>query len=870
MSNRYSQGRQDSNKGFAKTQKKFVPKNMNSNSNKGSNPTLSSSLRQSFSTKQSVGPPGSSRSVSTSSGRVQVADDNEEWVSNRTHGGKFVNYLPQDEAVAAGLGVEEGGLDPLESQRIVDLLNRELSRLLKLKPREFWKEVASDTSLHEFLDSFLLFRSRWYDFPHRGAKGIVAGVIVGELDLSRRVFMVLYRISSNKDPSARVADSLSPRDHGVLLQEKQLLDVPKLLDVCAIYGHENEELTRLLVRNALKAQPLLHDNLTAVISHFLGIIHTMEERCRASLEVLFSSGKPDIHSTTQLQADLLEVMDFINDATVSMDAFVSAYKTAAIFFSCPVEMSYGNEELLSLLARLHDSLLPSLQKGFRIIFADGQDGTVSKIIVSLKMLRMRLVKFGWQLLLFCYLSDEVFGDSMPLPAATKMFPANVEDPVIRADILVQTFREINAVSLCFQENQQKEIFLQHVEKNYNILSRVKSLQDNGWISIDDEHFQYISGIVTSAKGLNSETPAMSKTQQMDEDAAILESRISQIRDLFPDYGKAFLAACLEVYDQNEEVVIQRILEGTLHEDLQSLDTSLESLPPPQPTTVGRNDKGKGIVVDSVAVSSNNATAVGGKQQTKEPLISSSSSLGKFVRKSKAVDLSDPRILDKKDEEDTLRTAALVSQYEYEDEYDDSFDDLGLSVADAGVEENEILGEEGNSKLAKPWTIETGNSVQNAPISKWGSRKKPQYYVKDGKNYSYKVAGAIAVANSDEATLVTQAQEELIYGLGRGGNFPAGALKKLTDSYKEDDHQSHVSEAEGRQILGNPGGRGRKGAGKSIEPREQQGKQSMDIPEAEKEGNKSSYRGRGRRGGGRSNHYRKDQAMKKHFSGLGGY
>jgi activating signal cointegrator complex subunit 2 len=54
--------------------------------------------------------------------------------------------------------------------------------------------VASDTSLHEFLNSFLKFRSRWYDLPHRGTRGIVAGVIFGEHDLSRRVFMVLYRM----------------------------------------------------------------------------------------------------------------------------------------------------------------------------------------------------------------------------------------------------------------------------------------------------------------------------------------------------------------------------------------------------------------------------------------------------------------------------------------------------------------------------------------------------------------------------------------------------------------------------------------------------------------------------------------------------
>lgn len=52
-----------------------------------------------------------------------------------------MNYLPQDEAVAAGLGSEDGGgLDPVESQGVVDLLNRELARLLKLNPRLFWRE----------------------------------------------------------------------------------------------------------------------------------------------------------------------------------------------------------------------------------------------------------------------------------------------------------------------------------------------------------------------------------------------------------------------------------------------------------------------------------------------------------------------------------------------------------------------------------------------------------------------------------------------------------------------------------------------------------------------------------------------------------
>ncbi|GMH16457.1 hypothetical protein Nepgr_018298 [Nepenthes gracilis] len=840
MTNRSAHYQQKTTRGFPKDQKQFVPETSNSAPEESkTNSPFSTSLRDPLSRQSdAAATPNKAASVAAASGsRVRLVG-NSEWVPNRSEGGgNFVSYLPQDEAVATGLGAEEGALDPVESQGVVDLLNRELSRLLKLKPRDFWREVATDGSLHDFLDSFLQFRNRWYDFPFHGAKGIVAGVIVGDFELSCRVFMVLYRISSNKDPGASAADSLSLKEHGILLQEKRLLDVPKLLDICAIYGHENRDLTRSLVLNALKAQPGIHNNLMAAASHFLRVVYTMYQRCSSSLEVIISAGWHEDPGANRRHVEYLEVMDFLNDAITSVDSFVTAYNPAAVFFGCPVELSHGSEELINILARLHDSLLPSLQEGFQIISAAGGDdlqkkypSILSDVSVSLNLLSIRIVDFGWKLLEYCYLSK--FEDDLPLPAATKMFPANVEDPAIRGDILVQTFKEIAEVPQHTTTHgiHSKGTYLQNIEKKYRLMGRVESLQSTGWIFVDHEQYQYLAGMmknpmISSCNELtSSSTSVKADGPQIDVDAVIMESKISQIKDIFPDYGKGFLSACLEVYNHDPEEVIQRILEGTLHEDLQTMVTSLEILPP-KSSSPNKNDKGKAKLLESPLPAAN-VTSDNGKQRPQAISSSSSSSVGRFTRKSR-VDEPDHRTLDTRDEKHMEKTAALLSHYEYEDEYDDSFDDLGITVVESGFDETQLLGTSAGT--------EGERSASNAADPRWNSRKKPQFYVKDGKNYSYKVEGAVAVANQNEASMVTQAQRELIYGLGRGGNIPLGAVKKLEELNRE----------EGNDESDSPEGDGRGNAGNS------------------------RGRGRGRRGGGR-NHYRKDRAMKKHLTGLGGY
>lgn len=400
--------------------------------------------------------------------------------------------------------------------------------------------------------------------------------------------------------------------------------------------------------------------------------------------------------------------------------------------------------------------------------------------------------------------------------------------------------------------------------------------------MDEEQFQFLLGILGHQEEvnivnetLNVPSPAAGNIQQAEEDAAILQSKISQIKDLFPEYGKGFLAVCLEAYNQNPEEVIQRILENTLHKDLQSLDISLDEIPPRKSVSSGGvHDKGKGKLVETPVVS-----PVQRISYPSEAPSNSSSVVGRYTRKG-VTDLPDHQTLDSRDEKHTSKTVALISQLEYEDEYDDSFDDLGLSVGDSWLEETDTSAEKVTSGHGKSREVDDGKSSSSNTASKWNSKKTPQFYVKDGKNYSYKVEGSVAVANYNEASLVNQAQKEIIYGLGKGGNIPLGAVRRLTESNDEngEDHNS----SEGEVPTAGPGrgrgyfrGRGRRGGGEPGGPRSFRGRGrggggEPESEEVEGEDGGGSFRGRGgRRGGGGRNNYRKNQAMKKHLSSLRG-
>lgn len=244
--------------------------------------------------------------------------------------------------------------------------------------------------------------------------------------------------------------------------------------------------------------------------------------------------------------------------------------------------------------------------------------------------------------------------------------------------------------------------------------------------MDDAQYDYFLSLVSrrqTPQSSNQNEPSKSEDKVQDEEAVMLQSKVSQVKDLFPEYGDGFVALCLEAYDNDPEKVISCILEDKLHPDLDSLDRNLATKPsrkvePSRDKGKGKaiieeprveHPKGKGVIgydaggssarfssptIEGSATSAGREGTSNGRQSsvsaTTEDVSKSRAgnvNQGRYVRRGKQEGSTFNQLMDRRENMAYSATVRAGKQYEYEDEYDDSFDDLaGTYLADIDEEE----------------------------------------------------------------------------------------------------------------------------------------------------------------------------------------
>ncbi|GJP35785.1 hypothetical protein CLOM_g20312 [Closterium sp. NIES-68] len=979
----------------------------------------------------------------------------------------FLSYLPQDEILAGGVcrlggmvsgsaGGSDGGLvggsaaglagvDSGETQRMVDRTVERLREMLRLPAKQFWRSVARTPSLATFLDSYLRFRSRWFDLllsaaaaataaaptaaamttaansravivagaegedgvgsGGEGSEGSGRGVVVGDEELCRLVFLLLLRMSSNIESKAKPSVQLQAKDHANLLLSMRIFDAPKLMDIAAIFGKANPASTEQLVCRVLVCQPNFRADLS---SSLLQLLRVVEEMVARACIVMEKHSKTS--SSSPASAEILEALSYLCDFAFSLDSLFDAYPPAPLLLlqattaatttkatsartpaAAAAAPSSGTSHLrlLPVAARIHDSFLPLLFHSVAV----NQEAKPSPGQVLGQILQMKLEEVAWKYLWGAFLGGRGCAAASAAAAAAAAAAVAAGAGSTSAKISSNSrSRSRNGSSshgngvlpLCpvcdggvkagrgkdlgcplwdglpwqkanFGQLLVEEVLVAHgassgrkdvnndvwvpllraVDASFGLRAAIYEEKMKGKLPLDNTQFDTVSDIIgppitlppplstSITSGSNSSTapnlpptaadfpsltPSLSSTSDA-ESAALEQSKISLVRDIFPDFGEGFVGACLDVYGGDAEAVIQHVLEGSLHPDLAKLDTQLKVKPGKaggggtgdagtagyaaaavaaagaagsggagagrvagkgkgkaaveeggeedeeeeeegaggwggvvaQQKEVERQLKGEGSSAGGGAGGSwagiaRNTAAAAATAGATDPATASataaSSSVGRFVRSKRDEESVEEEVWKRgsaagtgtRREQEAVKRFVFESQFEYDDEYDDSFDDLeGYDVAaGAGSSEVEEVRTRFDARAAARAAAAAGAGggagggleasgkkqpyqQEHQGLAEGQSQAQaqahgPQFYVKDGKNYSYKVKGSVAVGSAAQAAEMKRIEAGLIHGLGEGGN-------RATWGAPEEEEEEEEEGEEGDEGGGTRGGIG---------------------------------------------------------------
>eukprot|EP01083_Nonionella_stella_P278628 947622_1 len=262
-------------------------------------------------------------------------------------------YLPSD----AGFGVSAGQSDlsrfdakndDFEAAEAARDANVALKEVLEMGHREFWSQVVFDSSVKTFIDSFLMFSRREFDEGGQrksSESGDALGLDAERDKLSRRVFMVLLRLSS---PRESAQECLTRSDHASLLYDNWLFDIPKLFDVCVLYSHAAPELTRQLVKGVFDAQPKYWSDLMQALK----VIRELLQKISTSFNRRHYESDP-----SRVAGD----MALARDICINLFFFIQVMPDAST--------RYQSAGLLSSLTFLCDIFLPAALARFPAIQA---------------------------------------------------------------------------------------------------------------------------------------------------------------------------------------------------------------------------------------------------------------------------------------------------------------------------------------------------------------------------------------------------------------------------------------------------------------------------------------------------------------------
>lgn len=567
----------------------------------------------------------------------------------------------------------------------------DLDWLLALPHDKFWCQVIFDESLQKCLDSYLHYVPRKFD------EWVAPTPEVADMQkhLHRSVFLTFLRMSTHKESKDHF---ISPSAFGEILYNNFLFDIPKILDLCVLFGKGNSPLLQKMIGNIFTQQPSYYNDLDETIPTILQVFSNILQHCG-----LQGDGTNTIPQKlgerarlTPSDMPLLELKDivlYLCDTSTTLWAFLDIFPLACQTFQkhdfCYRLASFYEMAILEIESaikkrRLEDSKLlgdmwqrlSHSKKKLMEVFH-----TILNQICLLPILESSCDNIQGFIEEFLQIFSSLLQEKRFLRDYDSFFP-------VAEDISL-----LQQASSALDETRTAYI-LQAVESAWEGVDRqkIKDIKDPSRAKDSN------NGVTMTAEPVSEMPSSQLENSEEDEEcmgaaAAVgpavsgveLDSLISQVKDLLPDLGEGFILACLEHYSYDSERVINNILEDRLAPELSQLDRSLERQVKPDPTpllssrhNVFQNDEFDVFSRDSVDLSRVHKGRR--KEETVRSLVNDKQAVvaqwQRYQKYSVVV------------EEVPLQPGEYQAD-DYEDEYDDTYDGNQVGANDADSDDELI-------------------------------------------------------------------------------------------------------------------------------------------------------------------------------------
>ncbi|XP_031298897.2 activating signal cointegrator 1 complex subunit 2 isoform X5 [Camelus dromedarius] len=407
--------------------------------------------------------------------------------------------------------------------------------------------------------------------------------------LHRSVFLTFLRMSTHKESKEHF---ISPSAFGEILYNNFLFDIPKILDLCVLFGKGNSPLLQKMIGNIFIQQPSYYNDLDETMPTILQVFSNILQHCglqgdgaSATPQKLEERGR-----LTPCDMPLLELKDivlYLCDTCTTLWAFLDVFPLAC--------QTFQKHDFCYRLASFYEIAIPELESAIKKRRLEDSK-LLGDLWQRLSHSRKKLLEIFHillnQICLLPVLESSCDNIQGFIEEFLQIFSSLLQEKRFLRDYDA-LFPVADDVSLLQQassvlDETRTAYILQAVESAWEGVDRRKATDAK-----DSPAAENPNGVMEMAEpaGGMSSLPNSEEEECMGAAAALgpamcgveLDSLISQVKDLLPDLGEGFILACLEHYGYDPEQVINNILEGRLAPALSQLDRSLDRQVKPDPT-----------------------------------------------------------------------------------------------------------------------------------------------------------------------------------------------------------------------------------------------------------------------------------------------